>query len=123
MSVVSLERTNGEDLTDAEARAAAQQEWQRSDVAGKPLTGVDLGRMFGRTDRWGRKQIERARQSVDVPTERPTTNGTPATAETPAALLRNAIQLAEEQLATDLVVPPEIPPPASGASTLPRMQA
>jgi hypothetical protein len=91
MSVVSIERTNGQDLSDAEARAAAQQAWRRSEAAGEPLTGVDLGRMFGRTDRWGRKQIERARQSVDVPTERPSTIGTPATAETPALLLRNAI--------------------------------
>lgn len=71
MSVVGVESTNGEDLSNAEARAAAQQAWRQAAAAGEPLTGVDLGRMFGRTDRWGRKQIERARHPVDNPTETP----------------------------------------------------
>lgn len=71
MSVVGVESPNGEDLSNAEARAAAQQAWRQAAAAGEPLTGVDLGRMFGRTDRWGRKQIERARPPVDDPTERP----------------------------------------------------
>jgi hypothetical protein len=67
-----LAPTNGHDLTDAEARAAAQAMWRHSEAAGDPLTGVDLGRAFGKTDRWGRKQIERARSGHDRSASRAT---------------------------------------------------
>jgi hypothetical protein len=69
MAVVELARTNGHDLSDAEARAAAEDMWRRSAAAGETLTGGDLGRAFGKTDRWGRKRIERARAhtAADVP--------------------------------------------------------
>jgi hypothetical protein len=75
--MADLASTNGHDLTDAEARAAAQDIWHRALAAGEPLTGADLGHAFGKTDRWGRKQIERARSGHELdapsaPSELPT---------------------------------------------------
>jgi len=47
------------------------------------LSGADLGREFGRTDRWGRKQIEAARSAPDAP------GLPPGTEEPPPASRRN----------------------------------
>ncbi len=61
LTVVDLAHSNGQDLTDAEARRAAEDMVRHADTTGQKVTGDDLGRRFGRTDRWGRKRIERAR--------------------------------------------------------------
>jgi hypothetical protein len=58
------------ELTDTEARAAAREMWRVAEAAGEPITGAELGRAFGKTDPWGRKQIERAR-SGRLPTTVP----------------------------------------------------
>lgn len=84
MPVAELARTNGHDLTDAEARAEAEERWRRSHAAGEVLTGAELGRAYGRTDRWGRKRIERAR-ATDAPET--ASGGTPATVEAAAAIV------------------------------------
>lgn len=59
-----IEKLNGDGMTDAEARAAARELWQTSSSSGDAVTGVDLGRTFGRSDRWGRKQIAEARSEA-----------------------------------------------------------
>jgi hypothetical protein len=77
--------TNGHGLTDTEARIKAREMIQAADAAGQPITGADVGKAFRKTDRWGRKQIERARsagQAMSVPT------GTAGPAPRPGA--RNA---------------------------------
>jgi hypothetical protein len=56
-----LATTNGHDLTDTEARTKAREMWRATAADGQPMTGAELGRAFGKTDRWGRKQIEAAR--------------------------------------------------------------
>jgi hypothetical protein len=38
--------------------------WLAARAAGESMSGAELGRSFGRTDRWGRKQIEAARRST-----------------------------------------------------------
>jgi hypothetical protein len=86
MSVSELARTNGHDLTDSEARTAAEDMWRQSAAAGEPLTGVDVGRAFGKTDRWGRKRIERAR-SADLPAAG--ADGTPTDEAAQALVPRN----------------------------------
>lgn len=80
MAATDLASSNGHDLSDADARAAAQEMWRQAQAAGEPITGVDLGRAFGKTDRWGRKQIERARS---VRTPRATAAGTRPEARPP----------------------------------------
>ncbi|HMG43558.1 MAG TPA: DUF2637 domain-containing protein [Acidimicrobiales bacterium] len=77
MTVTDLARTNGHDLTDAEARAAAQDLVRQADSAGESLCGADVGRRFGRTDRWGRKQISLARRTDEGPAPGTTTAPTP----------------------------------------------
>jgi hypothetical protein len=61
MTSVDLARSNGHDLTDAEVRRAAEDVVRQADATGQKLTGAELGHRFGRTDRWGRTQIARAR--------------------------------------------------------------
>jgi hypothetical protein len=46
------------DLGAAEAQAHARQAWRQS---GGQLSGADLGRRYGRSERWGRQQIAAAR--------------------------------------------------------------
>lgn len=55
-------------LTPAERQAAARDAYRASVEAGHPLTGADLGRQFGRTGRWGRTQISKARAEVAAST-------------------------------------------------------
>jgi hypothetical protein len=47
--------------TARERQEAARNVYLASVEAGRPLTGADLGRQFGRTDRWGRMQIQKFR--------------------------------------------------------------
>jgi len=63
VTVVDAARSNGHalELTDAEARQAAHELVRQAEAAGERITGTELGRRFGRSDRWGRLQIERAR--------------------------------------------------------------
>jgi hypothetical protein len=51
--------------TAADRQSAAQAAYRASVTNGHPLTGTELGRMFDRTDRWGRYQISQA-QAEDV---------------------------------------------------------
>jgi hypothetical protein len=86
MSVAEPAGTNGDGVTDEAAREAARDIWQAARAAGESMSGAELGRAFGKTDRWGRKQIEHARRSAG---ER---NGTAGTASRPgpdAAVGRN----------------------------------
>jgi hypothetical protein len=50
----------------ADRRAAARAVYLASVEAGKPLTGAELGRRFGRTDRWGRMEISRFKRELDT---------------------------------------------------------
>ena len=43
------------ELGSAQAQAHARDAWRRS---GGRLTGAELGRLYGRSERWGRQQIE-----------------------------------------------------------------
>jgi hypothetical protein len=52
-------------LTPADRQAAARRAYGASVEAGRPLTGADLGRQFGRTARWGRMQISKARAELN----------------------------------------------------------
>jgi hypothetical protein len=49
-----------------ERRAAAREAYLSSVEAGTPLTGAELGRRFGRTDRWGRLEISRFRGELEA---------------------------------------------------------
>jgi hypothetical protein len=89
MTVTDLAHRSGHGLTDAEARAAAREMWRRADTAGEPVTGVDVGRAFGKTDRWGRKQIERARGSAHARTATVAASATPAPEVAPRLVPRN----------------------------------
>ena len=77
------------ELGTAEAQAHARDTWRRS---GGRLTGAELARRYGRSERWGRQQIAAARTGSGNGTARdgsaaPATGGTPATspAQPPAA--------------------------------------
>jgi hypothetical protein len=76
------------DLSTAEAQAQARDAWRRS---GGRLTGAELARRYGRSERWGRMQIAAARADAGAaesgtdgtqaqPTAGPTRNGTSHTA-------------------------------------------
>jgi hypothetical protein len=56
---------NGEGVSDEAAREAAREMWLAAREAGKSMSGAELGRVFAKTDRWGRKQIEAARRAAD----------------------------------------------------------
>jgi Protein of unknown function (DUF2637) len=60
------------ELGPAEAQAHARQEWRR---AGGRLTGAELARRFGRSERWGRQQIAAARTAATAPADGGTPNG------------------------------------------------
>jgi len=51
---------------DADLRARARAVWLESHHTGAPLSGADLGRLFQRTDRWGRKRRQEAKASLDT---------------------------------------------------------
>lgn len=54
-------------MDDEAAREAAQRRWLEAERSGTRLTGAALGREFGRTDRWGRAQVQRAQESQRHP--------------------------------------------------------
>jgi hypothetical protein len=88
MRVAEPTSTAAEDVTDEQAREAARDMWLAAREAGESMSGAELGRAFGRTDRWGRKQVAAARHSL--PGERNRSAGTAARSrpDTPAG--RNA---------------------------------
>jgi hypothetical protein len=52
--------------TTRERQEAARNAYLASVEAGTPLTGAELGRQFGCTDRWGRLQIRKFRAELDA---------------------------------------------------------
>jgi hypothetical protein len=64
MGVAEPAGSNGASASDEVAREAARDKWLTAREAGESMSDADLGRAFGRTDRWGRKQIEAARHST-----------------------------------------------------------
>ena len=74
MTPIDLPAATGAEMSDTDPRAAAREMVRGAEAAGRKITGAELGRAFGKTDRWGRKQIERAR-SGHHPTAAPA--GTP----------------------------------------------
>jgi Protein of unknown function (DUF2637) len=69
------------ELGSAQAQAHARNAWRRS---GGRLTGAELGRRYGRSERWGRQQIAAARADRDgnggPESAPPATSGTASTA-------------------------------------------
>ncbi len=49
----------------AERKAQAVERYRQSMADGQPLSGDDLGKMFGMSGRWGRDRIAEARQELD----------------------------------------------------------
>jgi hypothetical protein len=60
MSLVPVTALHGE-MSDAELRAAAREAYRASLAAGQPITGAELGRRFGLSDRWGRARVAEVR--------------------------------------------------------------
>ncbi|HEX6353220.1 DUF2637 domain-containing protein [Actinophytocola sp.] len=68
---VTRPATDATDATDAtgavgeveDLRERAQRVWKESVAAGQPLTGLELGARFDRSERWGRARIADARDS------------------------------------------------------------
>ena len=58
--------TAGDARTTRERQEAARNAYLASVEAGTPLTGAELGRQFGCTDRWGRLQIRKFRAELDA---------------------------------------------------------
>jgi len=57
-------------VDDADLRRQARNTWLDSHASGTPLPGAELGRLFDRSDRWGRKRIQEAKaelESLDAP--------------------------------------------------------
>lgn len=52
-------------MDDVDLRERARAVWLESHQSGAPLSGADLGRLFERTDRWGRKRRQQARALLD----------------------------------------------------------
>lgn len=77
MSIVDLDdrRRQPADLPAADLQAAARAEAEAQAAAGNPLTGVELGSRFGRSERWGRDRLAElggSRQPADrAATRRP----------------------------------------------------
>jgi len=125
MTVTDLAHRSGHRLTDAEARAAAREMWRRADTAGEPVTGVDIGRAFGKTDRWGRKQIERARGSAHARTATVAASATPAPEVAPRLVPRNDDRSAAGPAGTVtangtdriIAIAPEVEHPAAEAAS------
>lgn len=69
------------ELGSAQAQAHARQAWRE---AGERLTGAELGRRYGRSERWGRQQIAAARTDHNgngsSESAAPAIGGTPSTA-------------------------------------------
>jgi len=54
------------DNVNTDPREAARQLYRRSVAEGVPLSGAELGRRFGKSERWGRDQIAACRQIVPL---------------------------------------------------------
>lgn len=59
--VITLRTDTDDDPTPAELQAAARDAYRRAAANGETRTGAELGRQFGRSDRWGRDRIAEAR--------------------------------------------------------------
>jgi hypothetical protein len=59
--VIALRPEPDDDWTPAELQAAARDAYLQAAAGGEAPTGAELGRRFGRSDRWGRDRIAEAR--------------------------------------------------------------
>ncbi|MBA8823929.1 hypothetical protein FHX42_001258 [Saccharopolyspora lacisalsi] len=53
------------EIADEDKRTFARRDYRLSLEAGEPLTGGELGRRYGYSERWGRRQIAAARLEID----------------------------------------------------------
>ena len=63
--VIALRPEADDDWTPAELQAAARDAYLQAAASGETPTGAELGRRFGRSDRWGRDRIAEARAGTN----------------------------------------------------------
>lgn len=56
----------------SDPREAAREVYRRSVAEGKPLSGAALGRMFGKSDRWGVERVHEVRAEIASANGKPT---------------------------------------------------
>ena len=59
-------------LPASDPREAAREAYRRSVAEGKPLSGAALGRMFGKSDRWGVDRVHEVRAEIASANGKPT---------------------------------------------------
>jgi hypothetical protein len=98
-----------------DARESARDAWRRSVAMGEPLTGRELAKRFGRSERWGRDRVAEARRADGngngAPSRRRRARGT-ATPDLAADRAAGTANGGTNRQDTVVPVPPETAPVA-----------